>query len=777
MDDLRQGDAGVQSVGICGGLRSATDAAAVAAESAEHGRRAARPGDEHGRQLRHEYELAELQRRDDVELSDANARFDRAELRVGGHGNGRVGGFDSRIRPALGADDRQLLVRPDPQHALHSSSAVHRRRFGARVARRGADVPAVSNGYADPADDGRRWKGRYGTAYCGRSGRFSGDHQATGHQRRRILQRQLRASPGEPDAAERIHRDAVDSADRRRPLLHVWADGRRHPAGLGGAGGHAGDLRAAVACWDTGPNNRAIPALAALGVDQAASDEQPGGNMEGKEARFGIAQSAIWAAATTAASNGSVNSMHDSYTPLGGLVPMWLMQLGEVVFGGVGSGLYGMLVFAIIAVFVAGLMVGRTPEYLGKKIEAFEMKMAALVILIPPMVVLVGAAVAVATDWGKSSISNTGGPHGFSEVLYAFSSAGNNNGSAFAGLNANTPFYNIALGIGDARGPLLAGDSHVGDCRFVGSKERPRPPAPAPADAYAAVRGSAGGRGDLGRCVDIRSGVGPRADCGTFDDDRWIELWQLKQKPIRLFDPAIVGRAVVDSFLKLDPRRQVRNPVMFTVYIGSILTTGLFALSLRFGGEEPPWFIFAISAWLWFTVLFANFAEAMAEGRGKAQADALRRARHRGARQKVHLPSHGTAPRAARSRRCCNDGDLTVVPASDLRRGDVVFVAGGRLHSGGRRNYRRRCLGRRKRHHRRKRPGDPRKRRRPQQRDRRHAGLVRLARRASHRRSRRNFLGSHDCDGRRGQTPKNAQRNRLEHSVGRHDASSSCWSA
>jgi K+-transporting ATPase ATPase A chain len=188
------------------------------------------------------------------------------------------------------------------------------------------------------------------------------------------------------------------------------------------------------------------PKLTALSVDQRASDNQSGGNMEGKEVRFGITNSAIWAAATTAASNGSVNSMHDSYTPLGGLVPMWLMQLGEVVFGGVGSGLYGMLVFAIIAVFVAGLMVGRTPEYLGKKIEAFEMKMAALVILIPPMVVLLGTAVAVATDWGRSSILNPG-PHGFSEVLYAFSSAGNNNGSAFAGLNGNTPFYNIALGL------------------------------------------------------------------------------------------------------------------------------------------------------------------------------------------------------------------------------------------------------------------------------------------------------------------------------------------
>ena len=206
------------------------------------------------------------------------------------------------------------------------------------------------------------------------------------------------------------------------------------------------------------------PRLSALGVDQTASNRapiedrapaegraptegwSPGGNMEGKEVRFGISQSAIWAAATTAASNGSVNSMHDSYSPLGGLVAMWLMQLGEVVFGGVGSGLYGMLVFAIIAVFVAGLMVGRTPEYLGKKIEAFEMKMAALVILIPPLVVLVGAAVAVATPWGKAGIANPG-PHGFSEILYAFSSAGNNNGSAFAGLNTNTPFYNVALAV------------------------------------------------------------------------------------------------------------------------------------------------------------------------------------------------------------------------------------------------------------------------------------------------------------------------------------------
>jgi K+-transporting ATPase ATPase A chain len=185
--------------------------------------------------------------------------------------------------------------------------------------------------------------------------------------------------------------------------------------------------------------------FAGQGVDHGVSALQSGGNMEGKEVRFGIVNSALWATATTAASNGSVNSMHDSYTPLGGLVPMWLMQLGEVVYGGVGSGLYGMLVFAIIAVFIAGLMVGRTPEYLGKKIEAFEMKMAALVILIPPAVVLIGTAAAVLHPAGRASMQDPG-PHGLSEVLYAFSSMGNNNGSAFAGYNANVPFINTSGG-------------------------------------------------------------------------------------------------------------------------------------------------------------------------------------------------------------------------------------------------------------------------------------------------------------------------------------------
>jgi K+-transporting ATPase ATPase A chain len=188
------------------------------------------------------------------------------------------------------------------------------------------------------------------------------------------------------------------------------------------------------------------PAISALGVNQASDETQPGGNMEGKEVRFGIANSALWAVATTAASNGSVNSMLDSFTPLGGLFPMWLMQLGEVVYGGVGSGLYGMLTFVIIAVFIAGLMIGRTPEYLGKKVEAYEIKMASLVILIPILTVLFGTAIAVSIPDGKAAVFNPGA-HGFSEILYAFSSAGNNNGSAFAGLGANTGFYNTALGL------------------------------------------------------------------------------------------------------------------------------------------------------------------------------------------------------------------------------------------------------------------------------------------------------------------------------------------
>jgi K+-transporting ATPase ATPase A chain len=188
------------------------------------------------------------------------------------------------------------------------------------------------------------------------------------------------------------------------------------------------------------------PILTGLGADQTVTAMQAGGNMEGKETRFGIADSGLFATITTLASCGAVNGMHDSFTPLGGLIPLASMQLGEVVFGGVGSGLYGMLVFAIMAVFIAGLMIGRTPEYLGKKIESFEMKMVSIAILVTPLLVLVGTAVAVMTEAGRAGIANPGA-HGFSEILYALSSAANNNGSAFAGLSANTPFYNVLLSV------------------------------------------------------------------------------------------------------------------------------------------------------------------------------------------------------------------------------------------------------------------------------------------------------------------------------------------
>jgi K+-transporting ATPase ATPase A chain len=191
---------------------------------------------------------------------------------------------------------------------------------------------------------------------------------------------------------------------------------------------------------------QAIPALQSMGVDQHASLLQAGGNMEGKETRFGISASSLFAAITTAASCGAVNAMHDSLMPLGGMTTMLLMQFGEVIFGGVGSGLYGMLIFAILAVFIAGLMIGRTPEYLGKKIQAYDMKMTSIAILVTPALVLIGTAIAVMCDAGKAGILNPGA-HGFSEILYAFTSAANNNGSAFAGLSANTPFYNVMLSI------------------------------------------------------------------------------------------------------------------------------------------------------------------------------------------------------------------------------------------------------------------------------------------------------------------------------------------
>ena len=234
----------------------------------------------------------------------------------------------------------------------------------------------------------------------------------------------------------------------------------------------------------------ANPTLASLPIDQVASALQAGGNMEGKEVRFGISSSALYATATTAASNGGVNAMHDSFSPMGGFVPLWLIQLGEIIFGGVGSGMYGMLMFAIVAVFVAGLMVGRTPEYLGKKIEAHEMKMASLGILFPCASVLIFTAIAVVTEAGRKGPLNPG-PHGFSEILYAFSSASNNNGSAFGGLTGNTPFYNTTLGMAMFFGRFWVKIAALALAGVAGEEEDRPQQRRHPADAHAALRGHA----------------------------------------------------------------------------------------------------------------------------------------------------------------------------------------------------------------------------------------------------------------------------------------------
>ncbi len=251
------------------------------------------------------------------------------------------------------------------------------------------------------------------------------------------------------------------------------------------------------------------PAFTALHVDQSASAMQSGGNAEGKETRFGIAQSGIFTVATTAASCGAVANTHDSLTPIGGLYPLLLMQLGEVIFGGVGSGLYGMLVFALLAVFVAGLMIGRTPEYVGKKIEAYEMKMVSIVVLLTPLLVLVGTSIAVLSDAGKAGIANPGA-HGFSEILYAFSSAANNNGSAFAGLTVGTPFYNWLTRHRDVVRPLRHHRPRARDCRLARRQEAHRRDRRHAADARAALRRAATRHGAAGRRAHVRAGARAR---------------------------------------------------------------------------------------------------------------------------------------------------------------------------------------------------------------------------------------------------------------------------
>ncbi len=242
------------------------------------------------------------------------------------------------------------------------------------------------------------------------------------------------------------------------------------------------------------------PHLSALGADSNI-------NMEGKESRFGILATSLFSVVTTAASCGAVNAMHDSFTALGGMVPMWLMQIGEVVFGGVGSGLYGMLLFVLLTVFIAGLMIGRTPEYLGKKIDVYDMKMTALAILVTPTLVLLGSALAIGTDAGRAGILNPGA-HGFSEVLYALSSAANNNGSAFAGLSVNTPFYNLLLAFAMFVGRFGGDPAGAGDRRFAERQTTPAGGQRHPADLWAAVYRPADRHRAAGGRADLRAGAG-----------------------------------------------------------------------------------------------------------------------------------------------------------------------------------------------------------------------------------------------------------------------------
>ena len=410
-----------------------------------------------------------------------------------------------------------------------------------------------------------------------------------------------------------------------------------------------------VAYWAEARGN---PMLTRAGADQSATTLQPGGNMEGKEVRFGIANTALFATATTDASCGAVNGWHDSFTPLGGLVPLANIQLSEVVFGGVGAGMYGILVYIILAVFIAGLMVGRTPEYLGKKIQAFEVQMAMLTVLVFSLLILTFTAISsVSPGFGTSSIANAG-PHGLSEMLYAYSSAAANNGSAFGGISVNTGVVQHHARPRDAVRPVLHDRPAAGDCRQPRTQEADSSLTRNVSGHHAALHRPAGGRRPDRRCLDLLSRSQPRPGGRALHDERRAGVLMAAQKA-SVWDTQIVGRAIADSIRKLHPRVMARNPVMFVVEIGSVLTTLRLVADAGSGGGDIG-FEVQITVWLWLTVLFANFAEAMAEGRGKAQADTLRRA-------KTETVANRELP----------DRTYETVPAPSLRKGDIVRVAAG----------------------------------------------------------------------------------------------------
>ena len=422
------------------------------------------------------------------------------------------------------------------------------------------------------------------------------------------------------------------------------------------------------------------PLHLALGVDPAL------GNMEGKEVRFGMALTALFTATTTGASCGAVNAMFDSFTPLGGLVPLFLIQLGEVLPGGAGSGLYGILVFALLAVFVAGLMVGRTPEYLGKKVQAREIKLAMLAVLVLPAAILGFAAVSLVLPVAVASIP-AAGPHGLSEMLYAYTSAAGNNGSAFGGLTADTPWLNTTLGIAMLLGrfayvvPVMAIAGSL--AAKVKAAEGPGTfPTHGPLFA-----GPAGGGDPDPRRAAVHARPRARPAGRTFLDARRQDL--LRRNPMDMMIPQgtatrrvrvaaftdrrLLGRAALDALRKLNPAKLIRNPVIFVTEVVAILVTLLAVLAAVDGA---PWgFQAGIGAWLWLTVVFATFAEAVAEGRGRAQAESLRRARG-DARAKLLLRADDRTLWQPRGATDLKVGDLVLVEAGDLVPSDGEIVEG-----------------------------------------------------------------------------------------------------
>ena len=394
--------------------------------------------------------------------------------------------------------------------------------------------------------------------------------------------------------------------------------------------------------------------------------------MEGKEVRFGPVQSALLSVVTTVTSCGAVNSMHDSFMPLGGFVQMFDIQLGEVVFGGVGSGLYGMLIFVILAMFIAGLMVGRTPELYGKKIEPYEMTLTTIHILIPIFLILGLTAIAVLTVPGTSAVFNPG-PHGFSEILYAFTEASQNNGSAFGGLSANSVFYNLATAFAMFVGRYavaiitlaLAGSFVVKKIVPVsdGTLRDHRPLFIVWLVFVVIIIGA----------LTFPPGAFARA-CRRISYNDLPEVLSMSEqgstKPREAICASTSGQSSTPSGNSIHGPC-ITNVVMFTVEIGSVITTLLLLQSLSGKGEASPGFIGAIAAWLWFTVLFANFAEALAEGRGKAQADSLRKMRRDTEAKKLYLGYEvvkGKEPAPA---------DFAMVSSSTLRKSDLYYVKAG----------------------------------------------------------------------------------------------------